>query len=191
MIRSKKIRIIGGYWRSRKLTLTPNSLLRPTTNKIRETIFNWITHVSHLQYAHCLDCYAGSGALAIEALSRNAQTVTLLEKNKYSFIQIKKNLTDLGISFPNPQIKIINTNTLSWLSKTGMPFNIVFIDPPFRSNLGEKTIQILEKYKRLTHEAWIYVEKSINSPMYNLPPNWLLYRKGSTRQVSYSLYYRS
>ncbi|MEI4269817.1 MAG: 16S rRNA (guanine(966)-N(2))-methyltransferase RsmD [Candidatus Dasytiphilus stammeri] len=186
----RKIRIIGGFLRGRKLILPTNPLLRPTPNKVRETVFNWITHAFNFQKADCLDCYAGSGALAIEALSRNANTVTLLELHKSSVRQIKQNCRTLGISLRTTKIRVIHTNTLSWLSQNGTSFNMVFIDPPFQSLLVEITIQLLEKYKRLRNGAWIYIENSIYHPVLKCPSNWLLYRQAFTGQVSYSLYYR-
>ncbi|WWO95594.1 MAG: 16S rRNA (guanine(966)-N(2))-methyltransferase RsmD [Candidatus Dasytiphilus stammeri] len=186
----RTIRIIGGCFRGRKLIIPTNHLLRPTPNKVRETLFNWITNAFNLKYADCLDCYAGSGALAIEALSRNANTVTLLELHKSSVRQIKKNCRTLGISLHTPKIRVIHTNTLSWLSQNDTSFNMVFIDPPFQSLLVEITIKLLEKYKKLTNGSWIYIENSIYHPVLNCPANWLLYRQAFTGQVSYSLYYR-
>lgn len=179
-----KFRIISGQWRGR-IFQVPNKLeLRPTKNRIKETLFNWLTPV--IKNSNCLDCFAGSGALGIEALSRYANNVTLLE-NSYSLVkQIKKNLFLLkgnGI--------VIKTNTISWLSNYGKPFNIIFLDPPFYYGLLMICIQLLEKNNWLSDKSWIYIETEIkNNNIIKIPSNWYLYREKNTNNVRYLLYIR-
>ncbi|WWP01307.1 MAG: 16S rRNA (guanine(966)-N(2))-methyltransferase RsmD [Candidatus Dasytiphilus stammeri] len=180
------IRIIGGKWGGRKLPIYVSRNLRPTTHRVRETLFNWLSY--EIPQAHCLDCYAGSGALSIEALSRYAASATLLELERKIVFQIKKNLALLGTT----NGKVIHTNTLSWLAKNpGAPFNLVFLDPPFNRNILELTIPLLEKYGWLAEEAWIYVESNAKIHQSLLvPESWKLYRMKKTGQVYYNLYWR-
>ncbi|WWP00811.1 MAG: 16S rRNA (guanine(966)-N(2))-methyltransferase RsmD [Candidatus Dasytiphilus stammeri] len=179
------LRIIGGKWGGRKVPISISRNLRPTTHRVRETLFNWLSY--EITQAHCLDCYAGSGALSIEALSRYAASATLLELKRQIVFQIKKNLALLGTT----KGKVIHTNTLSWLAKPGVPFKLVFLDPPFNRNLLELTISLLEKYGWLADEAWIYVESNTQiHQSLSVPENWELYRMNKAGQVYYNLYLR-
>lgn len=120
-----QIRIIGGQWRGRKLPVRDSEGLRPTTDRVRETLFNWLMPV--IRDANCLDCFAGSGALGIEALSRYAASATLIELDKHNARQLSENLAQLKIH----NAQVINANTLTYLANSGTPFDVVFLDPPF------------------------------------------------------------
>lgn len=135
---SGQIRIIGGQWRGRKLPVPDSPGLRPTTDRVRETLFNWLAPV--MVDAHCLDCFAGSGALGLEALSRYAAQATLLEMDRAVSQQLQKNLATLKAN----NARVVNTNTLAFLSQPGTPHHVVFVDPPFRKGLLEETLQLLE-----------------------------------------------
>lgn len=178
-----KIRIIGGQWRGRKLPVIGHPSLRPTTERIRETLFNWLAPV--IRSARCLDCFAGSGALGLEALSRYAASVTLLEQNRAVSAQIFKTLQLLQVQ---EEAQVINTTSLKWLSQPGDTYDVVFIDPPFRQGMIDKTITILEKYSRLAPEAWIYVEMEAQGPTLSIPAYWQVYREKLAGQVIYRLY---
>lgn len=110
---SGQIRIIGGQWRGRKLPVPDSPGLRPTTDRVRETLFNWLAPV--MVDAHCLDCFAGSGALGLEALSRYAAQATLLEMDRAVSQQLQKNLATLKAN----NARVVNTNTLAFLSQRG------------------------------------------------------------------------
>ncbi|WWO98564.1 MAG: 16S rRNA (guanine(966)-N(2))-methyltransferase RsmD [Candidatus Dasytiphilus stammeri] len=180
-----KIRIIGGNLRGRKITFTTSATLRPTSNRIRETLFNWLG--LYLKTVHCLDCYAGTGALSIEALSRDAATATLLESKTSVVTQIKKNLLRLGIKNGH----VIHTNTLKWLSTYKKKFNLIFIDPPFNSQLINPTIRLLENKGWLMEESWIYIETPVQrNYVFEIPSNWYFYRGKIAGKVSYYLYKR-
>ncbi|WMY96497.1 MAG: 16S rRNA (guanine(966)-N(2))-methyltransferase RsmD [Arsenophonus sp.] len=181
----KGIRIIGGKWKGRTLSVLNAKDLRPTKNKIRETLFNWLKPV--IKKSYCLDCFSGSGALAIEALSHYADLVTLIEINYSVFIQLKKNLNKLEIK----NAEAIKNNTINYLSKTGKKYNIVFLDPPFYKNLLEKTVWLLEMNGWLTKNSWIYIEVPINTNLNILPPNWNLHRKKKSGKVNYYIYIRN
>lgn len=181
---SGQIRIIGGQWRGRKLPVTDSPGLRPTTDRVRETLFNWLA--SHMVDARCLDCFAGSGALGLESLSRYAAHATLLEMERAVAQQLQKNLATLKAA--NGQV--VNTNTLNYLNQTGTPHDIVFVDPPFRKGLLDETLNLLEKNGWLADDALIYVESEVENGMPSVPASWHLHREKVAGQVAYRLYLR-
>lgn len=181
---SGQIRIIGGQWRGRKLPVTDSPGLRPTTDRVRETLFNWLA--PHMVDARCLDCFAGSGALGLESLSRYAANATLLEMERSVAQQLQKNLATLKAA----NGKVVNTNTLNYLNQTGTPHDIVFVDPPFRKGLLDDTLNLLEKNGWLADDALIYVESEVENGMPSVPTSWHLHREKVAGQVAYRLYLR-
>ncbi len=179
-----QIRIIGGQWRGRKLPVPHSPGLRPTTDRVRETLFNWLAPV--IQGARCLDCFAGSGALGLEALSRYAAQAVLLESERHVAQQLEKNLQLLRAD--NGQV--VHTDSLRWLAQAGQPFDVVFLDPPFRQGLLANTLQLLEQHGWLADEAWIYVESEAESAANDIPESWQLHREKIAGQVAYRLYIR-
>ncbi|MEQ4674893.1 16S rRNA (guanine(966)-N(2))-methyltransferase [Providencia vermicola] len=180
-----QIRIIGGKWRGRKLPVRDSEGLRPTTDRIKETLFNWLMPV--IRDARCLDCFAGSGSLGFEALSRFAQNVTFIELDK----QNSQLLTENKARLQAEDATVITNSSLTVLSQQGSPFDVVFIDPPFRKGLLTETIQLLEKNQWLADESWIYVESEAESPLTDLPANWQLHREKIAGQVAYRLFIRT
>ncbi|MCB6145382.1 16S rRNA (guanine(966)-N(2))-methyltransferase [Providencia rettgeri] len=180
-----QIRIIGGKWRGRKLPVRDSEGLRPTTDRIKETLFNWLMPI--IRDARCLDCFAGSGSLGFEALSRFAETVTFIELDKHNAQLLTENKTRLQAD----NATIVNHNSLNFLSQAGTPFDVVFIDPPFRKGLLNETIQLLEKNQWLAEESWIYVESEAESPLTDIPANWQLHREKIAGQVAYRLFIRT
>lgn len=180
-----QIRIIGGKWRGRKLPVPNSPGLRPTTDRVRETLFNWLAPM--IQGVRCLDCFAGSGALGLEALSRYAGEAVLLEADRHVANQLSSNLTLLKAE----NGLVVNTNSLQWLAQPGQPFNLVFLDPPFRQGLLAETIHLLEKFNWLAADAWIYIEAEAESTAADVPANWLLHREKIAGQVAYRLYIRN
>lgn len=181
---SGQIRIIGGQWRGRKLPVPESPGLRPTTDRVRETLFNWLG--PSIVDASCLDCFAGSGALGLEALSRYAANATLLEMERGVAQQLQKNLATLKAS----NAKVVNTNTLAFLAQAGAPHDIVFVDPPFRKGLLEETLKLLENNGWLSDEALIYIESEVENGLPPVPMNWHVYREKVAGQVAYRLYQR-
>ncbi|WLS79217.1 16S rRNA (guanine(966)-N(2))-methyltransferase [Erwinia pyri] len=179
-----QIRIIGGLWRGRKLPVPDSAGLRPTTDRVRETLFNWLA--PDIQGARCLDCFAGSGALGLEALSRHAASATLLELERPVAQQLEKNLATLGAKTG----RVINVNTLQFLAQGGEPYDLIFIDPPFRKGLLEQTIDQLETQGWLAESALIYVESEVEHGLPPVPVSWQLYREKIAGQVAYRLYHR-
>ncbi|MBK5144040.1 16S rRNA (guanine(966)-N(2))-methyltransferase [Budviciaceae bacterium BWR-B9] len=179
-----QIRIIGGQWRGRKLPVPDSPGLRPTTDRVRETLFNWLAPV--LNEARCLDCFAGSGALGFEALSRYAGKTVLLESERSIAQQLQQNLQRLN----SDKGQVVHTNALQWLAQAGTPFDVVFLDPPFRRNLLTETFTLLEQQGWLADEAWIYVEAETEHAVSDAPANWHLHREKTAGQVAYRLYVR-
>lgn len=181
---SGQIRIIGGQWRGRKLPVPDSPGLRPTTDRVRETLFNWLA--PSMVDATVLDCFAGSGALGLEALSRYATRATLLEMDRNVSQQLQKNLVTLKAA----NGKVVNTNTLNFLAQSGEPHTIVFVDPPFRKGLLDETLALLESNGWLADEALIYVESEVENGMPAVPASWSLHREKVAGQVAYRLFSR-
>lgn len=182
---SGQIRIIGGQWRGRKLPVPDSPGLRPTTDRVRETLFNWLA--PSMVNARCLDCFAGSGALGLEALSRYAGATTLIEMERSVAQQLQQNMATLKAA----NAKVINTNTLTFLNQTGTPHDIVFVDPPFRKGLLDETLRLLEVNGWLADDALIYVESEVENGLPQVPVHWDLHREKVAGQVAYRLYHRT
>lgn len=149
---SNTLRIIGGEWRSRKLPFIDAPDLRPTPDRIRETLFNWLQGDIH--GASCLDLFAGSGALGFEALSRGATNVVFVENNVAVAAQLKKNLDVL-----KSEATVIQDDALHFLKKQNSEsFDLIFLDPPYRKSLLEESLQIISKNKLLKKKGLIYLE---------------------------------
>lgn len=182
------IRIIGGKWRGRKLPVLDSNGLRPTTDRVKETLFNWLMPV--IQDANCLDCFSGSGSLGFESISRGAYKSTLVEKNVTIAKQLKKNCQLLNAQ----NIEIINHDLISWLNKpASQQFDLVFIDPPFHQNLTEATISLLENNGWLKNGSYIYIETETlyNQLAQQIPSNWYLHREKIAGQVHSRLFIRA
>lgn len=175
-----QIRIIAGKHRGRKLPVLMAEGLRPTTDRVKETVFNWL--MPYIPQANCLDCFAGSGGLGFEALSRGAKSVILVELNKAAAKQLQTNKDLLKAS----ELNVINSDALTVITQATQMFDVVFIDPPFRKNLVEQTANALNQNK-LAENAMIYVEMEVESQQ-QLPSNWQLLKEKKAGQVIYQLY---
>ena len=183
---SGQVRIIGGQWRSRKLPVTDVEGLRPTTDRVKETVFNWLA--PYVGDARCLDLFAGSGGLSFEALSRYADSALLLEKDRNAANQLTKNLTTLKCT--NGIVK--NTDSLKFLNQAAsQTFDLVFIDPPFRKNLLEQSCQLLEDNNWLNDDAVIYIEMESELAGATFPNNWQCLKEKNAGQVTFSLWQRN
>ncbi|MBL4284582.1 16S rRNA (guanine(966)-N(2))-methyltransferase RsmD [Vibrio fluvialis] len=182
---SGQVRIISGLWRGRKLPVHDAEGLRPTTDRVKETLFNWLAQ--DIPRAKCLDLFAGSGGLGFESASRQAEKVTMLEMNPQAFAQLKTNIAALKAS----NIEAVNTDTLTYLKQPGQAYDVVFIDPPFRQGLLQETVQLLEQNGWLAANAMIYIESEKELPLTELPDSWQLYREKLAGQVCYRLFERT
>ena len=179
-----QLRIIGGQWRGRKLSFPDIPGLRPTPDRVRETLFNWLAPV--ITGARCLDLFAGSGALGLEALSRGASQVVLVDNHSAAIKQLQANLALLQ----STDAKAVQAEALQYLKGPAAAFDIVFLDPPYQADLLAECIERLEQGKWLTARAWIYLEASAASDLPPLPLNWTLYRSKTAGEVGYHLVQR-
>ncbi|MBA6294289.1 16S rRNA (guanine(966)-N(2))-methyltransferase RsmD [Colwellia sp. MB3u-70] len=175
------IRIIAGQHRGRKLPVLIADGLRPTTDRVKETVFNWL--MPYIQDANCLDCFAGSGGLGFEAISRGASSAILVELNKSAAQQLNDNKALLKAS----NIRVIQQNALNFLHSNQQAYSLVFIDPPFRKGLAQKAAELLVE-KGLTDEALIYVEMEADDNLQIMPSHWQLLKEKVAGQVIYRLY---
>ena len=180
------IRIISGQFRGRKLPVKDVQGLRPTTDRIKETVFNWL--MQDTRGAAVLDCFAGSGGLGFEALSRFAQRATFFELDKGAALQLKENISTLKLD--NAVIKQDNSLSLLANNAQNEQFDLVFVDPPFRQNLAEKSCFLLEKNNWLSAQALIYVEVESELSDLSSPDNWMLLKEKTAGQVICRLYQR-
>lgn len=182
------LRIIGGEWRSRKLAFPAVEGLRPTPDRVRETLFNWLQSVTPA--ARCLDLFSGSGALSFEALSRGAASATLVDASSQVCRSLRSNLQSLKAQ----NAEVIESNALTWLEAQpkdmSARFDLVFLDPPFRKGLLQPIAELLESRNLLAENAYIYVETERELGTPQLPSNWQLHREKHAGQVSYRLYIR-
>lgn len=174
-----EVRIIAGLWRGRKLPVLNAEGLRPTTDRVKETLFNWL--MMDIANARCLDCFAGSGSLGFEALSRQAQAVVFLEKFAPAANQLNKNLTSLK----SANGTVVQTDSLSYLAQPNpnAPFDLVFIDPPFHCGLVPQVIDLLAKNQWLAENALLYIETEKDHAPLTLPEGWQILKEKTAGQV--------
>ena len=151
---SHQIRIIGGIYKGKKLDVLDLEGLRPTPDRIRETIFNLLS--DKVQAANVLDLFAGSGALGIEALSRGAKSVTLIEKDYDNYLSLKDTINTLN----SKNIQVLNLDALNFLNKTDNKFDLIFLDPPYKSDLLNKAMELINERNLLNKNSVLYVEYS-------------------------------
>ncbi|STX29839.1 methyltransferase [Legionella beliardensis] len=174
------IRIIGGKYRSKKLYFPDLTGLRPTPDRVRETLFNWLMHDIH--NAHCLDAFAGSGALGFEAFSRGAAAVTLIESSPVAFASLQKN----SLSFNSSILKVINLDARKFLKTMKEPVDIIFLDPPFASNCLLECLDIIIQGQSLRPGGLVYVESAQKMMLDQLL--WSERKSRKAGQVYYALY---
>ena len=179
-----RIRIIGGSLRNSRLDVPDLPGLRPTAERVRETLFNWLAPV--IDGAGCLDLCAGTGALGIEALSRGAANVQFVERDARAAQALRDNLARLKAS--GGEVTVLDA--AQFLRGAPQAQDLVFLDPPFALELWSALAQQLEQGGWLAAQAWVYVE-SPRAVAPALPPNWQLHREGHAGEVRFALYRRS
>jgi 16S rRNA (guanine966-N2)-methyltransferase len=166
------VRIIGGKWRGTRLRVRDLPGLRPSGDRSRETLFNWLQ--MHLRGAECVDLFAGSGVLGLEAASRGAARVTLLEKSKPAADEIRESLTRLKAQ----QVELIQGDALAWLAQCEPhSLDIVFIDPPFGAGLETRALELLTGRHCVREGGFVYVETALDSPGLAPGPDWEIARE--------------
>ncbi len=177
-----QLRIVAGNWRSRLLEIADVPGLRPTSERIRETLFNWLSPVIH--GASCLDLCAGTGALGLEALSRGASRVVFVERSSAATRVLQANIASLSAAGAD----VLNTGAKEYLSGTRVEaFDIVFIDPPFAADLQHELCRLLAEQQWLADDARVYVELDRDQPDLRLPENWQEIKNKTAGKVRYVL----
>jgi len=209
---ARVLRIIGGAWRGRRLRFPAQATIRPTPDRVRETLFNWLGN--EVVGARCLDLFAGSGALGLEALSRGAVSVQFIERDRVAARELARILEEWGPPRatevrarpvpPAPQVQppqvrawdVRRADALAWLTERAVgeqsvPFDIVFLDPPFDSGLVSTAAERLEGGGWLTERALIYIEHATRAGLPRLPAHWTVRKSGHAGEVEYHLLERA
>lgn len=174
-------RIIGGHWRSRKFHFPPTPSLRPTPDRVRETLFNWLQ--DDVSGAVCLDLFCGSGALGLEALSRGAKHCTFIDAEQRALAAISNHLEILQCT----QATLLTSALPSSLSQLSQAVDIVFLDPPYSLDCMNSCLKELVSRRLLNHGALVYIELSAKNPLPLLPVDLQVHRHKIAGQVQYAL----
>ena len=178
-----KLRIVAGTLRGSRIDVVDQEGLRPTSDRVRETLFNWLAPM--IEGARCLDLFAGTGALGIEACSRGAAECVFVERDRGLAKKLEETLARLKVE----GARVVCADALNWLGQPAGVFDLVFLDPPFAGDLWAEAARRLEANGWLGASAWIYVEAPQGTrPM--LPANWALHREGKAGAVQFALYRR-
>ncbi len=183
-VATNRLRIIAGLWRGRRLAFPDSPGLRPTPDRVRETLFNWLAPV--ISKARCLDLYCGSGALGFEALSRGARSVTFVDNAPQVIAQLTNNAGLLGCT----DAQIIHADALDWLNLQSEDvmsgYDIVFLDPPFRKNLLFDVCKRIEEKQLIKPQGYVYLEAERNHRL-KLPENWSVHRHKKAGKIDFYL----
>lgn len=190
MARSKRtapaqsqLRIIGGSWRSRKITFPAIEGIRPTPDRVRETLFNWLA--ADIRGACCADLFAGSGALGLEALSRGARQCVFIDSAPAAIRSLSQQAEELGAT----ERALFHAETSErYLLVAEETFDIVFIDPPYHQGLVAPTVSALDQRGLLAEQAWVYIETAVDEALPPLPDQWELHRDKQAGDVAYRLF---
>jgi len=183
-------RVIGGEWRSRRLNFPSIDGLRPTTDRVKETVFNWLA--SDIRDAKVLDLFAGSGSLGIEALSRGAESLTAIERDRSAVQAIRENLIILDKG-GNLHTEVVQIDAIEWLKLNVnnlalTTYDLILLDPPFRQGLLDTCLEFLDNSIFLRTGSLVYLELEQERDDLQLPSNWKLLKEKIAGQVSYRLY---
>jgi len=177
-----QVRIVAGKYRGRRLQIIESPGFRPTPDRVKETVFNWLQ--PYLPGSRCLDLFAGSGALCLESLSRGAEEVVMVEKVRAVADNLENNIRALGAD----SARLVNTDALQFLDRVTEPFDIVFVDPPFsESGLINQCLAALQLKGWLKPGGLVYVEASSDFKDLQYPSEWKMLKNKKAGQVGYYL----
>lgn len=176
------LRIIAGRWRGRKLAFAAVDDLRPTPDRVRETIFNWLQF--DIAQSRCLDLFAGSGALGFEAASRGAEQVTLVEKNKQAIQHLNDNCQLLSAD----NCEVVFSSAEQFIDSHKQAYDIIFLDPPYQAQLWTAIAEQLMVQQLVAPMAYIYVECPVNKVLPRLPEEWQLKKDKKAGAIRYCLF---
>jgi 16S rRNA (guanine966-N2)-methyltransferase len=176
------VRIIGGTWRGRRVSFFDTPGLRPTPDRVRETLFNWLQ--SSIVDSRCLDLFAGSGALGLEALSRGAREVVFVEQAQLCARALQAELQRLG---GTAKARVMEMGAARFLRTSGEPFDVVFLDPPFGVGALAEYVPQLDAGDWVKAGGLVYLERERTAGVPVLPPHWELLKAKSAGEVGYHL----
>jgi 16S rRNA (guanine966-N2)-methyltransferase len=176
------LRIVGGGWRGRRVHFPDSPGLRPTPDRVRETLFNWLQF--SLAGARCLDLFAGSGALGLEALSRGAREVVFVEEAAEVAQSLREELERLG---GTARARVLQTPAARYLGTPGEPFDLIFLDPPFGQRALAEPVELVEAGGWIKPGGWVYLECERRAGAPLLPKGWDLVKSKSAGEVGYHL----
>jgi len=177
-----RVRIIGGECRGRLIDFPDGDGLRPTGDRVRETLFNWLQPI--IAGARCLDLFAGSGALGLEAASRGAAQVAMIEKSSKVAQRLRRNIDLLGLG---DRVQLIREDALVWLDGPPSSYDVVFVDPPFADGLVPQLLDRLSRGGWLRRGGYVYLEQDRGRALAAVPEGWRVAREGKAGQVVYRL----
>jgi len=178
---ARTLRVIGGAWRGRKIRFPPVEAIRPTPDRVRETVFNWLQQ--DIAGARCLDLYAGSGALGLEALSRSAAQVVFVDVEPAVTRHLARTLEELGCD----RGRVVLSDAASYLARAPEPFDIVFLDPPYADRALADVCRRLDERGWLRRGGLAYLEAPAVAGRPGLPAGWTLLRSKRAGEVGYHL----
>jgi 16S rRNA (guanine966-N2)-methyltransferase len=176
------VRIIGGAWRGRRVQFPDAPALRPTPDRVRETLFNWLQQ--DIQEARCLDLFAGSGALGLEALSRGARQVVFVERSAEAASMLRVELARLGAG---ARAELLETDASLFLARPASAFDGVFLDPPFGQDALAQYVGLLDAGGWVKAGGWVYLESERSAGAPRVPEHWVLSRSKYAGEVGYHL----
>ncbi|NOZ38299.1 MAG: 16S rRNA (guanine(966)-N(2))-methyltransferase RsmD [Gammaproteobacteria bacterium] len=177
-----QLRIIGGDWRGRKLAFPDLPGLRPTPDRVRETLFNWL--MPTIRHARCLDLFAGSGALGFEALSRGAAEVVLVDRQAQVIASLQQNIDLLQTA---ARARLQQSEAMQYLQSLTDCFDLIFLDPPYHQDLLQPCIDRLYDLEALSRQGYLYFEANRDEIQPRLPAAWTIHRQKNAGQIAYYL----
>jgi 16S rRNA (guanine966-N2)-methyltransferase len=178
----RQLRIVGGSLRGRRWQFADDPAIRPTPDRVRETLFNWLQPIIH--GARCLDLFAGSGALGLEALSRGASQVLFVDRSGPAVAALRAVVEKFAVEGARFQID----DAVQAVRGAGGPWDVVFLDPPFAAGLVTGTLNALSRAGVLARGAMVYLEVPAKDPLPSLPAGWAVHRQGRAGEVGYYLF---
>ena len=182
-MKQSQVRIIGGQWKRSKLAFTPSAGLRPTPDRVKETVFSWL--LGQLQQARCLDLFAGSGSLGLEALSRGAAQVDFVDIERENISKIQGFLGKVGASAG--RYSVVVSDALQFLHTAQSRYNLVFLDPPYASELLADSLVQLRDGEILAEQGLVYVEHARGASLGTLRQDWQVLQHKTAGQVEFYL----
>lgn len=176
-----QVRIIGGRLKGRRIPVPDAPGLRPTPDRVRETLFNWLA--PYIARTRVLDLFAGTGALGLEAVSRGAAAVKLVEQQHQALTALRDVLQHLAL----PEVQLVAADALDFLARDVAQYDLILLDPPFAAGLLEPALQAIVQYQRLAPGGFCYIEQPRDAALPALPGGWMLHRSGRAGEVGYHL----